>query len=110
VLSIGEALKAVEDAFKLEAQGRAIMPPKLYLNLPTHHGDFRAMPAYINGSAGLKWVSVYPNNRRCNLPTVLATIILCDPDTGCPLAIMDGTYITEIRTGAAGGCSRSVLG
>jgi len=103
LLTMNSALKEVEYAFKLEASGKTIMPPKIYLNTPTSQGDFRAMPAYINQCAGLKWVSVYPNNYKHNLPTVIATIILCDPDTGYPLAIMDGTYITEIRTGAVGG-------
>lgn len=109
LFSMSEALEAVEYAFKLEAEGKVIMPPKLYLNLPTYEGNFRAMPAYINGSVGIKWVSVYPNNCKFNLPTILATIILCDPETGCPLAIMDGTYITEIRTGAAGGVAVKYL-
>jgi len=85
------------------------MPPKLYLNLPEYHGDFRAMPAYIDGSAGLKWVCVYPNNRERDLPSVMAMIILCDPATGYPLAIMDGTYITNMRTGATGGIAVKYL-
>jgi len=109
LLNMGDVLKAVEHAFKLQAEGKAIMPPKLYLDLPDYHGDFRAMPAYIDGSAGLKWVCVYPNNRGQNLPTVMATIILCDPSTGCPLAIMDGTHITSMRTGAAGGVAVKYL-
>ncbi|MFC1995483.1 ornithine cyclodeaminase family protein [Chloroflexota bacterium] len=109
LLSMGEALKAVESAFKLEADGKAIVPPKLFLDLPVYHGDFRAMPAYINGSAGIKWVSAYPDNWRHNLPSVMATIILCDPDTGRPLAITDGTYITSMRTGAAGGTAVKYL-
>jgi len=109
LLSMSEALRAVEHAFKLEAEGKTIMPPKLYLDLPEYQGDFRVMPAYINGSAGVKWVSVYPNNREQNLPSVLATIILCDPNNGCPLAIVDGTYITNMRTGAAGGIAVKYL-
>ena len=109
LLSMGEVVRAIEHAFKLQAEGRAIMPPKLYLELPEYQGDFRAMPAYIDGSAGIKWVSVYPNNWRYNLPTVIAIIILCDPNTGCPLAIMDGTYITAMRTGAAGGVAVKYL-
>ena len=92
LLSMNEALKAVENAFILKAQGKGIMPCKIYLDLPEYHGDFRAMPAYIDGSAGIKWVSVYPNNRNYSLPAVLAIIILCDPATGYPLAIMDGAY------------------
>ena len=109
LLSMSEALRVVEKAFKLKAQGKAIMPAKIYLNLPEYHGDFRAMPAYIDGSAGIKWVSAYPNNRKYNLPSVLATIILCDPKTSYPLAIMDGTYITRMRTGAAGGVAVAYL-
>ena len=109
LLSMSETLEAVERAFKLEAQGKAAMPPKLYLDLPEYQGDFRAMPACIDGSAGIKWVSVYPGNSKYNLPTVLATIILCDPNTSYPLAIMDGTYITSMRTGAAGGVAVKFL-
>jgi len=108
-LSMSETLKAVELAFKLKAQGKAIMPTKIYLDLPEYQGDYRAMPAYIDGSAGIKWVSVYPGNRKYNLPTVMATIILCDPNTSCPLAIMDGTYITNMRTGASGGVAVKYL-
>ena len=102
LLSISEALPLMEEAFKLKAQGKTIMPAKVYLKLPEYHGDFRAMPAYINGVAGIKWVSSYPENRLHNLPSVIAVIILCDPTTGYPLAIIDGTDITNVRTGAAG--------
>ena len=109
LLTMKEALRAVEHAFKLEAEGKTTMPPKLYLDLPEYKGDFRAMPAYIDGSAGIKWVSAYPNNRNRNLPSVLATIILCDPNNGLPVAIMDGTYITSMRTGAAGGVAVKYL-
>jgi len=67
-LSMTEVLEVVENAFKLKAQGKAIMPCQIYLDLPQYHGDdFRAMPAYIDGSAGMKWVSVYPDNRQHNL-------------------------------------------
>jgi len=108
-LSMAEILEVVENAFKLKAQGKAIMPCKIYLELPEYHGDFRAMPAYIDGSAGMKWVSVYPNNRQYNLPAVMAMIILCDPNNSYPLAIMDGTHITNMRTGAAGGIAVKYL-
>jgi alanine dehydrogenase len=109
LLSMGEALKAVEQSFRLQTNGKTIMPPKLYLDLPQYQGDFRAMPAYVDGAAGVKWVSVYPDNWRQSLPSVVATIILCDPSTGYPLAIMDATYITNIRTGAAGGVAVKYL-
>ena len=106
---MNEAVRAIEEVFKAQAEGRTNMPPKLYLELPDYSGDFRAMPAQIEESVGLKWVSVYPNNPKYDLPTVVATIILCDPRTGCPVAIMDGTHITNMRTGAAGGVAAKYL-
>lgn len=109
LLTMKAAIEEVEYAFKLKTSGKTVMPPKIYLNTPTNQGDFRAMPAYINQCAGLKWVSVYPDNHQHHMPTVMATIILCDPDTGYPLAVMDGTYITEIRTGAVGGLAVKYL-
>jgi len=109
LLSMDEALKVVERAFLLEGQGVTVMPPKLYLNLPQYDGDFRAMPAYIDGAVGFKWVSVYPNNWKYNLPSVIAIIVLSDLNTGRILSIMDGTYITSVRTGAAGGIAVKYL-
>ena len=103
LLDLNETLEAVERAFKLQAQGKNIMPAKIYLDLPEYNGDFRAMPAYVEQSAGCRWVCSYPHNPEQGLPSVMAVIILCDSKTGSPLAIMDGTYITSMRTGAAGG-------
>jgi alanine dehydrogenase len=103
LLSMREAIELVEGAFRQHGEGKTIMPPKVYLNLPEYEGDFRAMLGYVDGMAGIKWVSVYPNNRMRNLPRVVATIILCESKTGYPLAVMGGTYLTAIRTGAAGG-------
>ncbi len=109
LLGMSETLRIVEEAFVLKAQGKTIMPCKIYLDLPEYHGDFRAMPAYIDGSAGIKWVSVYPENRKYDLPSVMAVIIYCDPNNSYPLAIMDGTYITSMRTGASGGIAVKYL-
>jgi len=109
IIDMRDVLEVVEDAFRQYGLGKTIMPPKLYLILDKHSGDFRAMPAYIEGSAGLKWVSVYPNNPKKGIPTVMAMIIYNDPDTGFPLAIMDGTEITNYRTGAGGGVAAKYL-
>jgi alanine dehydrogenase len=102
-----DAIKAVEDAFRLHGKGETQMPSKVYLNF--EKGDLRAMPAHLMGYAGLKWVNSHPENRKLNLPTVMAVLILNDPATGFPLAIMDGTYITSLRTGAAGGVASKYL-
>jgi len=64
LFSMSEVLETVENAFKFKAQGKTIMPCKLYLDLPEYHGDYRAMPAYIDGGTGIKWVSRYQNNRK----------------------------------------------
>src|SRR3990172_7087210 len=78
------------------------MPPKPGIH--TRPDAFiHAMPAYIPSleSAGLKWVSGYPANPQRGLPYITGLLILNDPDTGVPLAVMDCTWITAKRTGAA---------
>jgi alanine dehydrogenase len=104
-------LKTVENAFRLHAKNLVQMPAKIYLHLDKYNGDFRAMPAYIEGmeACGLKWVNVHPQNRRLGLPAVMALITLSDPRNGFPICIMDGTLITNLRTGAAGGIAAKYL-
>lgn len=109
IIDMPNVLAAVEAAFREYGLGTAVMPPKLYLDLKQYHGDLRAMPAYVEQTAGLKWVSVYPDNPGKGLPTVMAMLILNDPETGFPLAIMDATQITSYRTGAAGGVAAKYL-
>jgi len=106
-----DALLAVETAFSLHGSGRTRMPPKVYLPLPELEGDFRAMPVFIAAldlgsgpapAAGIKWINSHPHNpARHKLPAVIGVFILSDPVTGYPLAIMDATWLTALRTGAA---------
>ena len=103
-LTMGGAVAAVEAAFAAHARGETMMPAKVYLDLAKYNGDFRAMPAYAPGSAGVKWVNSHPDNPgRHGLPTVLGMYILSDPVTARPLAVMDATWLTAARTGAAAG-------
>lgn len=106
-----DALMVVEQAFKAHGAKKTQMPAKIYIKLHRYNGDLRAMPAFIQTTeaCAVKWVSVYPENRKRGLPTTMATIILNDVRTGFPLAIMDGTYITKMRTGAAGGIAARYL-
>ncbi|PKN18492.1 MAG: ornithine cyclodeaminase family protein [Deltaproteobacteria bacterium HGW-Deltaproteobacteria-6] len=101
----------VEKAFHAYGLGQTDMPPKSYLYFPK--GDLRSMPAYVHGGgfdiAGIKCVTVHPQNAAGSLPTVMAVIILNDPRTGFPLAILDGTYLTCVRTGAAGAIAAKYL-
>jgi ornithine cyclodeaminase/alanine dehydrogenase len=97
-----DIIAALEVAFREHAQGKVEMPPK-----PGVHSRpdsfIHAMPAYIPalGAIGLKWVSGYPANQARGLPYITGLLILNDDDTGLPLAVMDCTWITAKRTGAA---------
>jgi alanine dehydrogenase len=104
---MGDYISTVEKAFDLYGCGEVQMPSKVYLSFPK--GDLRCMPVYIPALniAGVKNVNVHPANT--DIPTVMATITLFDPETGFPVAIMDGTYITKMRTGAAGAVAAKYL-
>lgn len=111
VLTPSAANKTIEKAFRAYGLGQVDMPAKSYISFKK--GDLRSMPAYIHGQgfdiAGIKSVNVHPENARFNLPTVMAVIILTDPKTGFPVAILDGTYLTGVRTGAAGAIAAKYL-
>lgn len=111
LVTMKESIRVVEKAFASLGRGEVQMPAKIYLHLDKLNGDFRAMPAYIERleRSSLKWVNVHPLNRRFGLPAVMAVLILSDPNTGYPLSVMDATYITNLRTGAAGGVAAKYL-
>ncbi|MGC8661157.1 MAG: alanine dehydrogenase [Nitrososphaeria archaeon] len=104
LINIKDVIGAVDEAFREKARGKVQMPPKVYLFFHEYNGDFRVMPAYIPSlkSAGVKVVNVHVKNKDKGLPTVMATVLLLDPETGEPIAILDGTLLTSMRTGAAG--------
>jgi alanine dehydrogenase len=109
LLPLPEAVEAVETAFRDKAEGHALMPPKLIVPLP--NGDFRAMPAYLpkQNVAGVKVVNSYPNNREKGLPTVMAILVMLEPETGFPLAVIEATYLTALRTAAVGALATRTL-
>ena len=101
-LTMAEIVAAPEKMFHEKGEGRVEMPPKPGIH--TRPDAFiHAMPAYIPAleSAGMKWVSGYPGNQRRGLPYITGLLILNDPETGIPLAVMDCVWITAQRTGAA---------
>jgi ornithine cyclodeaminase/alanine dehydrogenase len=97
-----EIIEALEVAFRQHGQGKVEMPPK-----PGVHSRpdafIHAMPCYIPGpeAIGIKWVAGYPANPKQGLPYITGLVVLNDADTGLPLAVMDCTWITAKRTGAA---------
>ena len=101
-VSMSEIIAALEEMFFDKGQGRVEMPPKPGIH-PRPDCFIHAMPAYIPrlGSAGMKWVSGYPENLSRGLPYISGLLILNDPDTGIPTCVMDCTWITAMRTGAA---------
>lgn len=104
----------IEAAFRAYEQDRTQMPPKSYIELPQHNGDFRSMPAYVKAEswegAAIKWVNVHPDNpEQFDLPTVMGTVIYSDPETAVPLAVIDGTELTRLRTGAAAAVATDYL-
>lgn len=107
-----EVIGAVELAFREKGFGRVQMPPKKYLFFNKYSGNLMVMPSYLEGMdiSAVKTVNVHPHNReKYGMPTIMAIIILVDPKSGFPLAIMGGTTITNMRTGAAGGIAAKYL-
>lgn len=95
-------INVVEEAFRQKAEGKAEVPPKPGIH-PQKDAFIHAMPAYLPsmGSAGVKWVSGFPENPKRGLPYISGLLILNDTNTGFPISIMDCTWITAKRTGAA---------
>jgi len=105
-------MEAVEKAFADLATGNAAMPQRTPIAIPDQHGIALFMPAHIKslGALGTKVVTVYKDNlAKHGLPTVLGTIILLDEVTGFPIAVMDGGYLTAMRTGAVSGVATKYM-
>ncbi len=102
LVSMGDAIKAVEKAFLAHAKGKTVYPPKTQFMLPTKQWRWWGfMPAYVEGMGlACKITSEYPEKKSKGLPALSSTIILCDSETGEVKALMDGKNLTAIRTGA----------
>ncbi|MFC1563036.1 ornithine cyclodeaminase family protein [candidate division KSB1 bacterium] len=98
-LTLKNALEIVEQSLHEHGEKRVENPPKLSVH-PLSDAFITAMPAYLprKDACGMKWVSGFPTNLPKGLPTICAMIILNDPKTGFPLAVLDGTWITAVRT------------
>ena len=102
-LTMAEIVESLEVAFRAKGEGRTEMPPKPAIHPGGGDNFVHAMPAYIPDlkSAGVKWVSGFPENHKKDLPYISGLLILNDVETGLPLAVMDCVWITAKRTGAA---------
>jgi alanine dehydrogenase len=101
-LSGTEVIEILDRAFRAKREGGVEMPPKIGVH-PRDDAFIHAMPAYAAelDAVGLKWVAGYPGNQDLGLPYIHGLFVLSDADTGRPLAVMDATWITEVRTASA---------
>ena len=108
-LPMEEAIDIMATAFGQFSAGKAVVP--LRSRLHTEKGVTLLMPAYLKETKNMavKIVSIYGDNPSLQLPTVTAVVTVLDPETGLPLAFMDGDSLTAIRTGAAGGLAADLL-
>ncbi len=110
-LTPAELVGLMEQAFRFKAAGQVELPPKPGV-YPRPQAFIHAMPAYVRplDAAGLKWVAAYPGNTRRGLPHVTGLIVLNDTETGVPVAVMDATWVTAMRTAAVSALSARFLG
>ena len=112
LLPMSKAIDVVEGAFSELANGTAEMPDRTVITDDEVGGWIAYMPAYLgsSGALGVKAVTVYKGNpEKYDLPTTLATIIVQDNQTGKTLAVMDGGFLTAVRTGAVSGVATKHL-
>lgn len=111
VFSMRDAIEADKRAFQLHSQGRCKVPLRSNLETENGKGQCLFMPAYAGGinRAGIKIVSVFPDNAEKGLPVVPATVILLDDETGMVCAILEGTILTQMRTAAIAGAATELL-
>lgn len=105
LIGMREVVHAVEDVFRQHGLGKVAMPAKITLDMTPfgYDSDMNAMPAFIEklGIAGLKWVGGFGANPPSGLPYILGMLILVEPLSGEPLAVMEAAWITAVRTGAS---------
>jgi len=111
LVSMERAIELVKVAFADLSAGRATAPIRSAIEVEPGSATTLVMPAYVPAAAalGVKVVSVFAGNPARGLPRIRSIVCLIDPDTGTPLAIMDGAYLTALRTGAVSGAATDLL-
>ena len=106
-----EAVEADKEAFRLFSEGKSVVPLRTNISAPKHDGAFLFMPSYVEemDCSAIKIVNVFPKNIDKGLPSTPAQVLLIDGTTGVVVSVLDGTYVTQLRTGAASGAAFDVL-
>ena len=109
--TLPEIVALVEQAYRLDAEGKAEVPTKIGVHPERANTFLHAMPAWVGGARalGMKWVSYFPGNSDRGLPDSTGIIILNDPDHGLPCCIMEGMYVTFLRTAACAAVAAKYL-
>jgi len=108
-LGMADLIAAMEKALVDFSSGKVTQPVRSIISVDPPGGFLGLMPALTPDGLGLKAVTFYPPNAKRGIPTHMATILLVDPETGMPVAIMDGRLITEMRTAAVSAAATKVL-
>ena len=111
LVSMPDAIALMKQAFAELSAGRTVSPLRTVIPLPDREADALFMPAFVPtmDALGLKSVNVFRNNPARGLPAIHALVMLVDTETGQPAAIMDGSYLTALRTGAVSGAAADLL-
>ena len=111
VFTIRDAIEADKKAFQLVVEKKCDAPLRTNIQAPKHDGCFLFMPAYVEelDTASLKVIDIFPHNIDNGLPTSPAQVLLIDGKTGIVSAVLDGTYVTQLRTGASSGAAFDLL-
>ena len=115
--SLPEIVEVVEETYRMDGRGEVEVPVKVGVHPGRAHSFLHAMPAWVAGerALGMKWISYYPGNTARGFPDSSGLIVLNDPHHGHPVAILEGMWITLVRTAACGAvaaryCARSEAG
>ena len=114
-LPMPQAVEAMKQAFAAFSSGQAVVPPRMHLAIPQHSGISLIMPAFASDadasreSLAVKVVSVFDKNSDRGLARIQAAVLVVDPATGQPLALLEGATLTAIRTAAASGAATDLL-
>ncbi len=110
VFSMSDAIEADKECYRMFSEGKFDVPQRAVIS--GSHGNFLFMPAYSEEmcAAGLKIVNIMPGNPAGGLPASIGQVLLIDGETGIVRSLMDGTYITALRTAAASGAAFDLFG
>lgn len=114
-LPMSLAIDAMKQAFAAFSDGKSLVPPRIHLPIGRHSGVSLIMPSFVDGDTtsdqalAVKVVSLFDGNQARGLARIQAAVVVLEPDTGRPIALLDGAMLTAIRTAAASGAATDLL-